>query len=311
MKMRILFMGTPDFSVPCLKQLIEDGHKVVGAVTQPDKPKGRGHKLMPPPVKELAMEHQIPVFQPETLKNEGFLPQLKELNPELIVVVAYGKILPRYILDYPKYGCINVHASLLPKYRGAGPIQWSVIHGEPVTGVTTMYMAEALDAGDMILKAETPIGEEETAGELFDRLSEMGAKLLSETVECILSGNVEREEQDEALATYAPMVNRDTGHIDWTQDAETIRNLIRGTNPWPLSYSLYQGTVMKVLHATKGPDQKGTAGEILGADKQGILVACGEGETLLIDEIQMQGSKRMQVRDYLNGHEIVVGTILE
>ncbi|MBQ2614979.1 MAG: methionyl-tRNA formyltransferase [Clostridia bacterium] len=309
--MRILFMGTPDFSVPCLKQLIEDGHQIVGAVTQPDKPKGRGHKLMPPPVKELAMENQIPVFQPESLKNEGFLPELRELNPELIVVVAYGKILPSYILDYPKYGCINVHASLLPQYRGAGPIQWSVINGEAVTGVTTMYMAEALDAGDMILKAETPIGEEETAGELFDRLSEMGAKLLSETVDGILSGNVPREKQDDALATYAPMVNRDTGHIDWTQNAETIRNLIRGTNPWPLSYSLYQGTVMKVLHATKGPDQKGESGEILGADKQGILVACGEGETLLVDEIQMQGSKRMQVRDYLNGHEIAVGTILE
>lgn len=257
------------------------------------------------------MENQIPVFQPESLKNEGFLPELRELNPELIVVVAYGKILPSYILDYPKYGCINVHASLLPQYRGAGPIQWSVINGEAVTGVTTMYMAEALDAGDMILKAETPIGEEETAGELFDRLSEMGAKLLSETVDGILSGNVPREKQDDALATYAPMVNRDTGHIDWTQNAETIRNLIRGTNPWPLSYSLYQGTVMKVLHATKGPDQKGESGEILGADKQGILVACGEGETLLVDEIQMQGSKRMQVRDYLNGHEIAVGTILE
>ena len=309
--MRILFMGTPDFAVPCLKRLIQDGHEIVGVVTQPDKPKGRGHKLMPPPVKEAAMENGIEVFQPQSLKNEAFLPELERLRPELIVVVAYGKILPCYVLEFPQHGCINVHASLLPKYRGAGPIQWSIIEGESVTGVTTMYMGEQLDAGDMILKAETAIGEEETAGELFDRLALMGAELLADTLKCIDSGDVPREQQDESLVTYAPMVSRETGHIDWKKDADSIRNLIRGTNPWPLSYSIYQGQTLKIIHAVKGEPFSGKAGEILMADKHGIRVVCGNGETLCIDEIQMQGSKRMRVADYLNGHEIAVGTILE
>lgn len=304
-------MGTPDFAVPCLERLIRDGHEIVGAVTQPDKPKGRGHKLMPPPVKETAVAHNIEVFQPLSLKNEGFLPELTRLKPELIVVVAYGKILPKYILDFPKEGCINVHASLLPKYRGAGPIQWSIIEGEAVTGVTTMYMGEALDAGDMILKAETPIGEDETAGELFDRLAVMGADLLSQTMTCVEGGNVPREQQDESLVTFAPMVSRETGHIDWNKPAAEIRNLIRGTNPWPLSYALYQEQTMKIIHAAKGEPGKGVPGEILTADKRGIRVACGSGETLVIDEIQMQGSKRMPVAAYLNGHEIAVGAILK
>ena len=309
--MRILFMGTPDFAVPCLERLIQDGHEIVGAVTQPDKPKGRGHKLMPPPVKATAMAHNIEVFQPLSLKNEGFLPELSRLNPELIVVVAYGKLLPKYILDFPEEGCINVHASLLPKYRGAGPIQWSIIEGETVTGVTTMYMGEALDAGDMILKAETPIGEDETAGELFERLAVMGADLLSQTLTCVESGNVPREQQDESLVTFAPMVSRETGHIDWNKPAGEIRNLIRGTNPWPLSYALYEAQTMKIIHAAQGEPGKGTPGEILAADKRGIRVACGGGETLVIDEIQMQGSKRMPVAAYLNGHEIAVGAILK
>jgi methionyl-tRNA formyltransferase len=309
--MRILFMGTPDFAVPCLERLIQDGHEIVGVVTQPDKPKGRGHKLMPPPVKETALKNRIAVFQPQSLKNEGFLPELKNLQPDLIVVVAYGKILPRYVLEFPPHGCINVHASLLPKFRGAGPIQWSIIEGETITGVTTMYMGEQLDAGDMILKAETAIDDEETAGTLFDRLAVMGAELLVETLTCMESGKVPREKQDESLVTYAPMVSRETGHIDWNKDAKAIRNLIRGTNPWPLSYSVYQGQTLKIIHATQGETSCGTPGEILAADKHGIRVACGNGETLCIDEIQMQGSKRMRVADYLNGHEIAVGTILE
>lgn len=309
--MRILFMGTPDFAVPCLERLIQDEHEIVGVVTQPDKPKGRGHKLMPPPVKETALANDIEVFQPQSLKNEGFLPELKKLQPELIVVVAYGKILPRYILEFPKNGCINVHASLLPKYRGAGPIQWSIIEGEKITGVTTMYMGEQLDAGDMILKAQIPIDHEETAGTLFDRLAIMGAELLAQTLERIVAGDVPREKQDESLVTYAPMISRETGHIDWNKDAESIRNLIRGTNPWPLSYSFYQGQIVKIIHAFKGKPFKGKPGEILMADKHGILVACGDGETLCIDEIQLQGSKRMRVVDFLNGHTITVGTILE
>lgn len=309
--MRILFMGTPDFAVPCLERLIADGHEIVGVVTQPDKPKGRGHKFLPPPVKETAIQHGIDVLQPHSLKNEAFLPELTKRNPELIVVVAYGKILPRYLLEFPKHGCINVHASLLPKYRGAGPIQWSVINGDEITGVTTMYMGEELDAGDMIMKTETRIGEEETAGELFDRLSVLGAQLLAKTLIRVEAGDVPREGQDESLVSYAPMVSKETGHIDWTKDAESIRNLVRGTNPWPLSFSLYEGQTMKVIHAIKGEKEEGTPGEILSADKHGICVACGKGETLVIDEIQMQGSKRMRVADYLNGHEIAVGTILK
>lgn len=309
--MRILFMGTPDFAVPCLERLIADKHEVVGVVTQPDKPKGRGHKLLPPPVKEVAQNHGIPVFQPTMLKNEAFLPELQELNPELIVVVAYGKILSKYLLDFPKLGCVNVHASLLPKYRGAGPIQWSIINGDAVTGVTTMYMAEELDAGDMIMKTETAIHPEETAGELFERLSDMGAELLAETLTAMEQGTVSRTAQDAAYATYAPMIQKETGHIDWNCTAEEIRNLIRGTNPWPLSYSLYDDVPMKILHACQGKSANGTAGEILAADKSGILVACGGEETLLIDEIQMQGGKRMRVADYLNGHTIAVGTILK
>ncbi len=309
--MRILFMGTPDFAVPCMERLIADGHEVVGAVTQPDKPKGRGQKLLPPPVKELAIAHDIPVFQPETLKNQGFLPELSKLDPELIVVVAFGKYLPKYILEYPKLGCINVHASLLPKYRGAGPIHWCIIEGETVSGVSTMFMGETLDGGDVILQTQTAIKEEETAGELFDRLSFMGADLLAETVDLIEKGEAPRTVQDDSLATYAPMVTRETGKIDWNKDAKSISNLVRGTNPWPMSHTLYQGTPMKIIHAVPGGCLEGNPGEILAVSKKGMQIACGNGENLLVDEIQMQGGKRMKVGDYINGHKIEVGTILE
>lgn len=308
---RVLFMGTPDFAVPCLKKIIEDKYTVVGVVTQPDKPKGRGHKMVPPPVKECAIENEIPVFQPETLRNESFLEELNNLAPDIIIVVAYGKILPEYILNYPKFGCVNVHASLLPKYRGAGPIQWSVINGEKTTGVTTMYMEKGLDTGDMILKTETQIGDEETYGELHDRLSVLGAELLSKTMEEIANGTAKREKQDDALSCYAPMISKETGHIDWSKSGEEILNLIRGTNPWPMSYSLYDGVPMKIIRGTLEKDAKGTEGEIIRADKSGILVVCGGGCGILIREIQMQGSKRMDVASYLNGHEIKVNTILE
>ncbi|MBO5364891.1 MAG: methionyl-tRNA formyltransferase [Clostridia bacterium] len=307
--MRILFMGTPDFAVPCLTALVEAGHTLVGAVSQPDQPKGRGHKLQPPPVKAKALEYNIPVFQPTTLRDGGFQAVLDETKPELIAVVAYGKILPKYILDYPRYGCVNVHGSLLPKYRGAAPIQWSVINGEKTTGITTMYMAEGLDTGDMILKAQTEIGETETYGELHDRLSLMGAELLVKTVEQLEKGIAEREEQNDAESCYAPMLNKETGHIDWTKSGREILNLIRGTNPWPMSFSLYKGTPMKLIVATMA-ERTGRIGEILSADKTGICIACGDG-SILVKEIQMQGSKRMDVASYLNGHEIQVGTILE
>ncbi len=307
--MKILFMGTPDFAVPCLEALVKAGHTLVGAVSQPDQPKGRGHKLQPPPVKVCAMEHDIPVYQPTTLKNESFLEALKETDPELIVVVAYGKILPKYILDYPKYGCVNVHASLLPKYRGAAPIQWSVINGEKVTGVTTMYMAEGLDTGDMIEKAETEIGVAETYGELHDRLSVMGAELLVQTVVKLEDGTAEREVQKDEESCYAPMLSKETGHIDWTKSGQEVLNLIRGTNPWPMAFSLYEGVPMKLI-AGSVSEQKGSApGEIISVDKKGICIATGDG-SIIVTEIQMQGSKRMDVASYLNGHEIRVGTIL-
>ena len=307
--MKILFMGTPDFAVPCLEALVKAGHTLVGAVSQPDQPKGRGHKIQPPPVKAYALECGIPVFQPIKLKDGSFQEILNETQPELIVVVAYGKILPKYILDYPKYGCVNVHASLLPKYRGAAPIQWSVINGEKMTGVTTMFMAEGLDTGDMILKSETPIGEGETYGELHDRLSVMGAELLVQTVIKLEDGTAEREEQKDEESCYAPMLSKETGHIDWTKSAREILNLIRGTNPWPMAFSLYNEVPMKLIAATELREKSGKPGEILSADKKGICIACGDG-SVLVTEIQMQGSKRMDVASYLNGHEICVGTIL-
>ncbi len=308
--MRILFMGTPDFAVPCLTALVEAGHTLVGAVSQPDQPKGRGHKLQHPPVKAKALEYEIPVFQPATLRDGSFQSVLDETKPELIAVVAYGKILPKYVLDYPKYGCVNVHGSLLPKYRGAAPIQWSVIDGEKTTGVTTMYMAEGLDTGDMILKAETEIGETETYGELHDRLSIMGAELLVKTTEQLEQGIAQREAQNDGESCYAPMLNKETGHVDWTKSGREILNLIRGTNPWPMSFSLYDGVPVKLIRAVLGEKKSGKPGEILSADKRGICIACGDG-SVLVQEIQMQGSKRMDVASYLNGHEIRVGTILE
>ena len=308
--MRILFMGTPDFAVPCLDALIKGGHTLVGAVSQPDQPKGRGHKLTPPPVKVCAMENDIPVYQPETLKNGSFQEVLDQTNPELIVVVAYGKILPKYILEYPQYGCVNVHASLLPKYRGAAPIQWSVINGEEKTGVTTMYMAEGLDTGDMIMKAETPIGENETYGELHDRLSRMGAELLVKTVTAMEDGTANREVQDDNLSCYAPMLSKETGHIDWSCSGREILNLVRGTNPWPMSYSLYEGVPMKVITGSYQAGITGAPGEIVSVGKEGICVACGDGG-IVVKEMQMQGSKRMDVASYLNGHEISVGVVLK
>lgn len=309
--MKILFMGTPDFAVLCLEQMIADGHEIVGVVSQPDKPKGRGHKLMPPPVKTCAAEHGIAVYQPLSLKDQAMLPLLKEKNPDLIVVVAYGKLLPGYILDFPRHGCVNVHASLLPKYRGAAPIQWSVICGEAETGVTTMYMERGLDTGDMILKASTRILPTETYGELHDRLAEMGAKLLHQTVAQIEDGTAPREKQDDAASNYAPMITKETGHIDWRAKAQTILNLIRGTNPWPMSYTRYGDEIIKVIRAKDGGAASGKPGEVLSADKRGIRVACGDGECIFILELQKKGGKRMDAASFLNGHKITTGTILD
>lgn len=308
--MRILFMGTPDFAVPCLEVLINSKHEVVGAVTQPDKPVGRGHKLTPPPVKKCAVEKGIDVFQPETLKNFAFREELERLAPELIIVVAYGKILPEYILNYPKYGCINIHASLLPKYRGAGPIQWSVVNGEKKTGITSMLMEKGLDTGDMLLKCETEIGEYETADELHDRLMVMGAELLEKTVECVENGTLKPEKQNDDEATYAPMISKETAKIDWSKPSKEIICLICGMNSWPVAHTVYEEEPLKIYRVTAGKAAKGKAGEILCADENGIEILCGDGCTVVATEVQFSGSKRMKVRDYLNGHKITVGEIL-
>lgn len=309
--MRILFMGTPQFAVPCLEALIASPHTVVGAVTQPDKPVGRGHKLTPPPVKKCAEEHGIEVFQPETLKDFAFREQLEALMPDLIIVVAYGKILPEYILNFPRYGCINMHASLLPKYRGAGPIQWAVVNGEKKTGITSMQMEKGLDTGDMLLKCETEIGEYETADELHDRLMVMGAELMSETIKRLEEGTLTPEKQNDAESSYAPMISRETARIDWSKSAKEIICLICGMNSWPVAHTLYMGETMKIYRAVSGSKAKGTVGEILAADEKGICVLCGDGNTVVITDVQFTGSKQMKVRDYLNGHRIQVGEVLK
>lgn len=310
--MRIVYMGTPSFAVASLERLCDDGHEIVGVFTQPDKPQGRKMKLTPPEVKVVALERNLPVFQPDTFKNESQLELLRELNPELIVVVAYGKLLPEYVLNLPEYGCINVHGSLLPKYRGAAPIQWSVLNGEKTAGVTTMFMDKGLDTGDMLLKAETSVGEAETSGELYDRLAVLGADLLSETVKKLENGTLVREKQNDADSTYAPMLNKDMAVIDWSKPAREILNLVRGLNPWPIALTAINGEKCKVFAVSlTGDKTHASAGEVLAADsKMGLKVACGNGEVMKIEEIQASGSKRMHVKDYLRGHAIKAGTIL-
>lgn len=307
--MRILFMGTPDFAAVSLQALINAGFDVAGAVSQPDKPKGRGHKLQPTEVKLTANKAGIDVYQPESLKNGELLPILNDIKPDVIVVAAYGKILPEYIINYPKYGCINVHASLLPKYRGAAPIQWSIINGDAVTGVTTMKMDKGLDTGDMLLKAETEIGEYETAEELFDRLAALGGDLLIKTLNGLESNEIVSVPQNHDEHTYAPMISRDTGKIDWTKSSREISKLICGMNSWPLAQTKYKGEPLKIVSA-KITDGKGKCGEILSLDKgKGLKVATGDG-AIYIETAQFAGSKKMNVEDYARGHEIEIGIVL-
>lgn len=310
--MRIVFMGTPDFAVPCLKVLLDQKHEIVAVVTQPDRAKGRGNKLAPPPVKVLAEEAGIPVYQPEKIKTVEFTEILRGLKPDAMVVVAFGQILSQEILDIPPLGCINVHASLLPRYRGAAPINWCIINGEAVTGVTTMYMDKGLDTGDMILKKETEIGQNETAGELHDRLMELGASVLSETMLLLEQGKAPRIPQDNAAATYAPIMNKALGRIDWSKAAEEIRNLIRGTYPWPGAYSTYDRRVFKIMASeVYEPGVKHEKpGSIAVVDKESVIVNCGTG-SLRITELQFENEKRMSVEAYLRGHEIVTGVFLE
>lgn len=305
--MRIVFMGTPDFAVPSLQALIDAGHDVCAVYTQPDKPQGRKQILTAPPVKTLALEHDIPVFQPNTLKNEDEQARLRELAPEVIIVVAYGKLLPKAVLDIPPHGCINVHGSLLPRWRGAAPIQWAVIAGDEMAGVTTMQMAEGLDTGDMLLTYETKVGEKETAGELFDRLAQSGAELLTQTL--VKLDEITPRPQDDAQSCYAHMLDKQMAVIDWSKSAHEIDCLIRGLNPWPIALTTLSGERLKVFAAEKAAGN-GEPGTVLEANpKKGLTVACGEG-ALRLTEIQLVGGKRMKATDFLRGHSLEVGVKL-
>lgn len=309
--MKVVFMGTPDFAVPTLKKLIEE-HNVIAVFTQPDKPKGRGQKVQYSPVKEVAIEHNIPVFQPSKIKKEvEYIDKLKELNPDVCVVVAYGQILPKEVLDIPKYGCINVHASLLPELRGAAPINWSIINGNKVTGITTMMMDVGLDTGDMLLKREVEILDTDTAGSLHDKLMVVGAELLIETLEKIEKGEIKPQKQDDSKATYAPMMDKELGHINWDKSAREVFNLIRGVTPWPSAYFYYDDLMIKVWRCELIEGGKNdVAGKIVDVSKDGVKVTCREG-IIVLKEVQKQGSKRMDIATFLNGNNLEVGKLLK
>ncbi len=302
-------MGTPDFAACSLQKLIDEKFDIAGVFCQPDKPKGRGHKLMACEVKQTARAAGLPVYQPESLRDDGLaLDILKKLAPELIAVVAYGRILPEELLALPKYGCINVHGSLLPAYRGSAPIQRAVINGDKTTGVTTMYLAAEMDAGDIIFTAGTEVGERETSGQLFERLAPMGAELLVKTIRAIENGTAPRTAQDAARATYAPPLSKDESPIDWSREPEAIQKHIYGMQPWPCATAELGGTAFKIFAAEKTPNTTAKApGTVLSAGKKGIEVACGGGRTLLITELQAAGGKRMAAGAYVMGHPMEVG----
>ena len=308
--MNVVFMGTPEFAVPTLEALVKE-HNVSAVVTQPDKPKGRGKKMMFSAVKEKALEYGLTVYQPEKVKDSDFVQVLKELAPDIMVVVAFGQILSEEILNIPKYGCINVHGSLLPEYRGAAPIQWSIIHGREYGGVTTMYMAKGLDSGDMILKAQEKIRDDDTYGSLYDRLSVIGADLLIKTLELIESGEAQRTPQNDAEATAAPMITREMERINWNDRADNIVNLIKGLNPQPVAHTLLKGEKLKIWFAEKeGNRYTGTSGEIVDVRKKDFVVMTADG-AVAVKEVQAQGGKKMTTDAYMRGHAIDKGTILE
>ena len=303
--MRVVFMGTPDIAATCLKKILADGFDVVGVYTQPDRPKGRHMKLVASPVKEVAAAAGIPVFQPEHFREEETVTELRELKPDICAVVAYGRILPQKVLDVPPLGCINIHASLLPKYRGSAPYQWAVLDGLAQTGVTAMYLCREMDAGDIIDVSKTPIGENETAGELLDRLAVLGAELLSKTLKRFESGKVSAVPQNEAEVSYAPMLDKSICPIDWTKTAQQVHNHVRGLHPWPVATMELQGKTFKV-HATRVVEGSGRPGEILGLTKTGLRVACGEGAVEILS-LQAEGGKRMAAPDYFRGHPLERG----
>lgn len=308
--MRIIFMGTPDFAVPSLKMLIDEGYNVVAVVTQPDKPKGRGNKLAAPPVKEFALQNNIEVLQPNKIKTFEFVEQIRNMKPDLLITAAYGKILSADLLDVPPMGCINVHGSLLPAYRGAAPIHWAIINGEKTTGITTMFTDIGLDTGDMLLKRELPIPEDMTVGELHDQMAALGAEVLKETILHLINGTLKRIKQEDALSSYAPIISKDLGLIDWTKSAEKIHNLVRGTDPWPGAYTFINGERMRVWKTEiVNTDNKSDCGKIINISKEGILVNCGK-DCILIKELQFDSSKRMSVAMYLVGHKIDEDAVL-
>jgi len=305
---RIIFMGTPEFASPTLQKLIDRPEQVVAVVTQPDRPKGRGQKLQFPPVKELALSHNIPVYQPVKVRDPEFVEFIRSLRPDLIVVVAFGQILPKALLDIPSSGCINVHASLLPKYRGAAPLNWCLVNGDKVTGVTTMLMDVGLDTGDILLKASSPIGDNEDILSLHDRMSILGAELLSETVDALWNGTLKPEVQDDSESCYARMLKKEDGHIHWNRSAAEIHNQIRGLSLWPGAITTLDGIQLKIYdtHIADGNEKPGT---ILRADKKGIEVACKEG-SVVICSLQLAGKKRLDAGSFLAGYPIATGTKL-
>ncbi len=303
--MNVIFMGTPEFAVPCFEKVIEDGHTVSLVVTQGDKPRGRGQKMMPPPVKACALEHGIPVFQPTTLKDEAVQEELRRYQPDVIVVVAYGKILPKAVLDMPPYGCINVHASLLPRYRGAAPIQWAVLNGERESGVTTMYMDAGLDTGDMLMKSTCAILEDMTAGELHDALSVQGAALLSDTLKALENGTLVRSPQT-GESNYAPMLDKSLCALDFTKSAAELHNQVRGLNPWPTATAKVGGKILKIHRTRVGGPCEEKPNTVIGTAP--FTVSCGKGTSLILLEVQGEGGKRMAAEDFFRGHPIPLNT---
>ncbi len=308
--MNIVFMGTPEFAVPCLKRLISDGHNVKGVFTQPDKPKGRGHKMQFTPVKEYAVAADIPVFQPHKMRDGEALKILKELTPELIIVVAYGKILPQEILEFPKYGCINVHASVLPRYRGAAPIQWCVLNGEKISGITAMQMNTGLDTGDMLLTKTVEIGENETSGELHDKLSVLGADVMSETIERLNKNSLKPVKQNDSESNYAPMLTKELCPINWNDSAQNVHNKVRGLSPWPVATAKWNDKNLKIHKTSIVEGINANPGEVILSDKK-LVVSCGDSAGVEIITLQLEGKKAMCAADFLRGNPIAEGTILK
>jgi methionyl-tRNA formyltransferase len=308
--LRIVFMGTPEFALPTFQGLLEAGVNLCGVFTQPDRPRGRGKVLAPPPVKELALKFKLPVFQPEKLRDPEAVEQLRILKPDLIVVVAYGQILPKSVLEIPRYGCINVHASLLPRYRGAAPINKAIVDGEQVAGVTTMLMDVGLDTGDMLIKRATEIGDEETAGELHNRLALLGREAMEETLRRLCDGTLRPEPQDDAQSNYAPMMKKEDGRIDWSRSATVIHNLVRGLTPWPGAFTLWDGQMLKLGRTLAEEGPAAEPGTVLSADADGVCIACGEG-VLRVRELQLAGKKKLPASDFLRGASLSAGARLE